>query len=107
MYFVILKTDLHFTFIAYGYTGYGEYGRRNSDEVLKLMQRLSEQHQSLDNSNQNSSSHWNSFRKSHTNIQDIAVLVVVAPTTRNRDRTIWNYNIAGLKKKKYEHGSPP
>lgn len=56
MYFVILITDLHFTFIAYGYTGYAEYGRNNR-EVLKLMQRLSEQHQSLDNSNQNSSSH--------------------------------------------------
>lgn len=44
MYFVILMTDLHFTFIAHGYTGYGEYKRRSADEVLKLMQHLSKQH---------------------------------------------------------------
>lgn len=78
-------TDLHFTSIVPIYGPITGYGRRNADEVLKLMQLLSEQHQSLDNSNQNSRSHQNSFIKSHTNIQAIAVLVVVASTTGKRD----------------------
>lgn len=84
MYIVILITDLHFTFIVLAYPRVGEYGRRNADEVLKLMQLLFEHHQSLQNSNQNSLFSLNGFIKSHTNIQPIAVFAVVS-TTGNRD----------------------
>lgn len=47
MFFVILITDLHFTFIVrQGYPPYEEPGRRHAHEVLKLIQCSSEQHQS-------------------------------------------------------------